>query len=77
LYYYNTNQYLSTLQDFWALSPNSINNNFAAVWNGVSTGYLSNFNVPNILGVLVVINLKSNVEVTGTGSSTDPFKVVS
>ncbi|HIS87248.1 MAG TPA: hypothetical protein IAB49_03860 [Candidatus Caccenecus avistercoris] len=72
----NQNNYLYTGQYYWTMSPygyySSSNANVFRVW---SNGSLYNGSVNNASGVRPVINLKSAIAITGSGSKTDPFKV--
>ena len=65
-------------QDYWTMSPSSFDSTWgvAREWNLTSTGYLSSWAVTYSLGVRPVINLKSDVKITGgTGTDNDPFVV--
>ena len=41
-----------------------------------SNGWLGGNSVHNTMGVRPVINLSSDVQITGSGTSTDPYTVV-
>ena len=76
----NTTTYLqenATDTYWWSLSPNYFNGYGAYVWrvNG-SNGYFDYNRVGNAIGVRPSISLKSTTNVTGSGTSEDPFKVV-
>ena len=73
----NSSYYLYTGQDYWTMSPINFNdmNNIARVFNVNSTGQLSNYYVYGVYGVRPVINLKADVTITGSGTSTDPYRV--
>ena len=78
----NTENYLYTKQIYWTLSPTYFAYGYARVffvnlngsfnYSGISSGW----NVSSTFGVRPVINLRSDVQITGTGSQTDPFVVV-
>ena len=73
----NSSYYLYNNAYYWIMSP-SYNNSFsgAFVFTVRSDGAI-NFNfVSNSWGVRPVINLKSDVSLTGSGTVLDPFKVV-
>ena len=73
----NTESYIYTGQTYWTMSPCTFNGIYAAVVFRVwSDGTLSNDFVDNSYGVRPVINLRSDISLTGSGTSTDPFKVV-
>ena len=71
----NSNNYLYTGQHYWTMSPYCYSGG-AHVFYVNSRGYLyystANYTTP---GVRPVINLKSAIAITGSGSKTDPFKV--
>ena len=72
----NTNNYLYTGQNYWTMSPSNYNNGYAYVFCVFSGGDLLNGHVVwTVYGVRPVINLKSAIAITGSGSKTDPFKV--
>jgi len=72
----NSNNYLYTGQHYWTMSPYSYNGITGAyvfiVW---SDGYLLSNGVSFTHGVRPVINLKSAIAITGSGSKTNPFKL--
>ncbi len=80
---HNTNSYLYTEQNYWTMSPDRFNstgiyqsgdaNVFYVIWWG---SFYSGDDANNTHGVRPVINLRSDVQITGTGSQTDPFVVV-
>ena len=72
----NTNNYLYTGEDYWTMSPSWCDDGSAGVFPVASYGYLSDVLVNNSYGVRPVINLKANVSLTGSGTTSDPFKVV-
>ena len=66
--------YLYTAQDYWTMTPSVFNgtaNNFAL--NRMSS-LIAN-SVSGSFGVRPVINLKADVTITGSGTSTDPYVV--
>ena len=70
----NTSYYLYTNSAYWTMSPYWYNG--SAVVFGVNTnGYLGSWSVDFALGVRPVINLRGDLSVTGTGTSTDPYEV--
>ena len=70
--------YLNTGRDYWTMSPYSFysTNNGASVFNVHSNGYLGDHIGYYAYGVRPVINIKADAQITGSGTSTDPFKVV-
>ena len=74
----NTNNYLYTGQDYWTMSPCHFNLNYASVFHVTSDGYLdlNGWGVNNTFGVRPVINIRSDVVLSGSGTSIDPFIVV-
>ena len=76
----NTTTYLqenATDTYWWSLSPDFFNGDYASVWSvGGSDGGFDYSFVGNSYGVRPSISLKSTTNVTGSGTSEDPFKVV-
>ncbi len=73
----NTGSYLYTGQNYWTMSPYIFNGGCADVFHVGYNGYLSGGNgVYVAFGVRPVINLKSTIAISGSGTTTDPFKVV-
>ena len=70
--------YLNTGQTYWTMSPlffvSTVDG--AAVFEVLSSGSLIGNNVDNATNVRPVINLRADVSLTGSGTTTDPFKVV-
>lgn len=71
----NTSYYLYTNSAYWTMSPYYFLGSYASVFRVNSSGYLNNYSVNNALGVRPVINLRGDLSVTGTGTSTDPYEV--
>ena len=73
--------YLYTTEEYWTMSPYGYNAMYgrAYVFYVSSTGALSPDwgGVDDSLGVRPVINLRSDIQLTGTGTSTDPFRLSS
>ena len=74
----NQNNYLYTMQAYWTMSPGYYDSTGAYVFIVNSNGnlYLNDGNVSNVNGVRPVINLRSNVQLTGSGTTSDPYVVV-
>jgi len=75
------NQYMSTLESFWTLTPSlyspSIANMLLLTSNSSTEETLQHgMDVRHSYGVRPVLNLNANTIVTGSGSATDPFKVI-
>ena len=71
----NTSYYLCVGRNYWIMSPyDSSNNVFTVDYNG----WLNRAGGPNNPGVGVrpVINLKADIQLTGTGTANDPYVVV-
>ena len=74
----NNSYYLYNNQDYWTMSPSE----FIAPWGEAhvfpvsSNGWLGGNSVHNTMGVRPVINLSSDVQITGSGTSTDPYTAV-
>ena len=71
----NTSYYLYTNQAYWTMSPYSFAGSYAFVFRVNSSGYLSNSNVNIAYGVRPVINLRSDVTLTGSGLANNPYKI--
>ena len=74
--YANGSYYLYTGQTYWTMSPSSYGDNYAYVFFIYSDGVLSWSNVNSLYGVRPVINLKADTALSGSGTATDPYKVV-
>ena len=73
----NSSYYLySNYAVYWTMSPYNFDGSIALVFRVSSSGSLNDYRVPSPYGVRPVINIRANVELTGTGSQDNPFKVV-
>ena len=72
----NSNSYLYTGQNYWTISPYWFNDESALVFVLYSNGSLDGGYVYIPTGIRPVINLKSDISLTGSGSVDDPFVVV-
>ena len=78
-YTYNRSTYLQENTGtnwWWSLSPGIFVGGSTSVWR-VSSGFLSYVGVDGYIGVRPAISLISSTNVTGSGTSEDPYKVVS
>jgi len=73
----NTGSYLYTGQTYWTMSPYYYSGN-ALVFYVYSDGHLNSDSLISwpVPGVRPVINLRADVQLTGSGTTSDPFKVV-
>ena len=73
----NSSYYLYNNAYYWTMSPDNFDYGIASVFYVYSGGHLGSNNVywANY-GVRPVINLKSAIAITGSGTTSDPFKVV-
>lgn len=74
----NTKYYLHTGQTYWTMSPSSFSASsaFARVWYVSSAGHLYAICTTNTFGVRPVINLSSEVLITGgDGTSDNPYQL--
>lgn len=71
----NSNNYLYTGQNYWTMSPSDYPH--AVVFVVGSSGYFRNNFVDYTFGVRPVINLRADVALSGSGTTSDPFVVVS
>ena len=79
--YSNSNgSYLHTGQTYWTMSPSYFNSSGAAYPYVFMVGYYGTLLGDHPLyytnGVRPVINLRSDVKLTGSGTTSDPFKIV-
>ena len=74
----NKSYYLYTGQQYWTMSPYLFptTNSHVHVFVVWLDGYLSGSPVLYTFGVRPVINIASDVEITGSGTSADPYVVV-
>ena len=70
----NSSYYLCIRNVYWTMSPSSYNSG-AGVFCVGSNGRLGWYGVRSAVGVRPVINLRGDLFVTGTGTSTDPYEV--
>ena len=72
----NTSYYLYNNAYYWTMSPYIFDGSYAYVFVVGDGGYLYRDFVPGTLcGVRPVINLKSAIAITGSGTTSDPFKI--
>ena len=75
---YNTNNkqfYLYTNQYYWTMSPYCFNGGYAHVFLVYSSGGLDSSYVDDSFGVRPVINLKADVTLSGSGTTSTPYEV--
>ena len=70
----NTRYYLNTSQNFWTMSPSHYSDG-ARVFMAGSNGNFGLNDVYRVWGVRPVINLSSDVSITGSGTASDPYIV--
>ena len=68
--------YLNTGQTYWTMSPSNYGSG-ADMFFVYSDGNLSYYRVYGTYGVRPVINLRSDIPLTGSGTTSDPFRLVS
>ncbi|MCM1052586.1 MAG: hypothetical protein NC483_01225 [Ruminococcus sp.] len=68
--------YLNTEVVYWTISPACFSDNFARVFQINYNGQLDNRYVGNKFGIRPVINLRSDVNFTGDGTISKPYKVI-
>ena len=71
----NYSYYLYTGNFYWTMSPYDFNSGSARMFSMYSPGFLSTFSVDYIYGVRPVINISSNITITGSGTIQDPYTV--
>ena len=72
----NQSYYLYTNQDYWTMSPYYFTGSNAYVFGVWSDGVLNNNYVYGTFGVRPVINIKADLTITGSGTTSDPYQVV-
>ena len=72
----NAESYLNVNIDYWTISPCSFENGLYANVFFVNNDHLSGYRVSNSNGIRPVINIRADVELAGSGTTSDPFKVV-
>ena len=74
----NTGSYLYTGQYYWTMSPFNFDGSYARVFRVGSNGSLASGSgyVTSTWGVRPVINIRADVQITGSGTTTNPFKVM-
>ena len=76
----NDDIYLDTAYNYWTMTPSSFNPSSTSspdIFIVDVHGSPRVANVKEVLGVRPVINLRGDIELTGSGTSTDPYVVVS
>ena len=71
----NTNTYLYTNTNYWTVSPYSYGSRARVFYVRSGGGLYYTVVDSTTPGVRAVINLKSDVQITGSGTTSDPFKV--
>ena len=72
----NPSYYLYTGRDYWTMTPHEYSSSHAMVFEVDDAGWISTTTVNNTgRGVRPVVNLKADVQLTGSGTSTDPYVV--
>ena len=72
----NQNNYLYTGQTYWTMSPARYDSDGAGVFGVAYDGSLGSWIVNYENGVRPAINIRSDVSLSGSGTTLDPFKVV-
>ena len=72
----NKNSYLFTGESFWTMSPYYYDYGYTSVFFVSTIGTLPGGDIRSEYGVRPVINLRADLELTGSGTTSDPFKVV-
>ena len=71
----NNEYYLYTGLDYWTITPTSFSSNQAYVYYIETNGTISSSMLTINRGIRPVINLRADVQITGSGTTTDPFKL--
>ena len=63
--------------NWWLLSPGGYDSSNIPEYSvDFSYDYINNNNIVNSYAFTLTINLKADIKFTGTGTSTDPYKIV-
>ena len=77
----STNSYLTTGNHFWTMTPAGGYNPFGFEdWRSFTLGissssYIDDYDSPSSLGLRPVINIRSDVTISGSGTKDDPYKI--
>ena len=71
----NTGSYLRVESNYWTMSPAEYRFDSASVFSVTDGGYLYYSGVTTAYSVRPVINIRADVPLTGSGTTSDPFKV--
>ena len=71
----NQNFYLYTSQSYWTISPSTFSSDGYAQVFMLANGIFTSPDANNRDGVRPVINLRSDVTLTGSGTTSDPYRV--
>ena len=71
----NTSYYLNTGTSFWIMSPSHFSSNVGYPYNMTTTGSFYRSNATTSIGARPVININKDVELEGTGTSSDPYRI--
>ena len=70
------NYYLHKIDSYWTMSPAGTSAGYPYVWDINTAGFVNDINrVYSTSRLRPVINLKANVDATGTGTAQDPYLV--
>ena len=72
----NTSYYLYNNANYWTMSPYFFYYGYAYMFYVGSIGRLHHYTVDDAYGVRPVINIRADIQLTGTGSQDNPLKVV-
>ena len=68
----------SITSHWWLMSPSNYDGSLVYLWfNGYSYGSINYYDIRNSFAFRPTINLKADIKFTGTGTSTDAYKIVS
>ncbi|MCI5967028.1 MAG: hypothetical protein MRZ42_01425, partial [Tenericutes bacterium] len=71
----NNSYYLYNSNSFWTMSPSAFSGAYPDTWYVRDTGFVDCWPVITSLYLRPVLNLKSNITVVGSGTSSDPFVI--
>ena len=71
----NNSYYLYNSNSFWTMSPSAFSGAYPDTWYVRDTGFVDCWPVITSLYLRPVLNLKSNITVVGSGTSSDPYVI--
>ena len=71
-----SSSYITNSKMYWLMSPAGAHNNNAGAWSVSSAGIILDYNVDGSRVVRPVVSLKAGILATGSGTSDDPYLIL-